>query len=178
MEKKEALSPLIRYTIVLAVLLITVIGSGVVWNSSRPVKVLDASERAILRQEAVDMVRQGVGETWQRGLPAVQGTTVSESAAGYIVQARFSISRADMADARETVLRVMKALYQSQVPVASVQLTGTYPLADVYGNVAETEVLKCGLSLATAETIKWDSLQSDELFSRLDSVWWHPSLGL
>lgn len=178
MEKKEALSPLTRYTIVLAVILITAIGSGAVWNSSQPVKMLDSSKRALLRQEAVAIARQEVGETWQRGLPAVQGTTVSESPAGYIVQVRFSISQADMAGVRETVLRVMKAFYQSQVPVASVQLTGTFPVADAYGNVTETEVLKCGLSLTRAENIDWDSITVEGLFNQLDSLWWHPSLVL
>ena len=180
-EKKESLSPLIRHTIVLAVLLLTVIVSGAVWNSAQPAQIPDLAERALIRTEIMDMVRQELGESWPRELSTVQGVTVSESPDGFIVQVRFSIDDSNegnliKADTREDVLCVTKALYQSDVPFAYIQMTGTFPAADYYGFVTETEVLKCSLFSTTAEEINWKTIQADELFSRLDSLWWHPSI--
>ena len=182
-EKKESLSPLVRYTIVLAALLVTVISSGAIWNSAQPDKTLDSSDRALIRTEVIDIVRQELGESWQRGLSTVQGITINETQDGYIVQVRFSISDSNegnliQASAQEDVQRIMKALYQSQVPIASVQMTGTFPVADPYGFVRETEVLECGLGSSTAERLDWNSIQGDGLFNQLDSLWWHPSVGI
>jgi len=182
-EKKESLSPLVRYTIILAALLVTVISSGAVWNSAQLAKIPEQADRALIRTEVVDMVRQELGESWPRGLSTVQGITVNESPDGYKVQVRFSINDTGADNliqtcAKEDVLCVMKTLYQSNVPFAYIQMTGTLPVADAYGLVTETEVLKCSLFSTTAEEIDWKTIQGDDLFSLLDSLWWHPSISI
>ena len=134
-----------------------------------------------MRMEVVGIVGDELGNTWQRDLPKIQGMNVLESSDGHIIQVRFSISEGDLEDsiavrAQENVLSVMGALFQSQNPVASVQMTGTYPIKDPYGFVRETAVLKCGLNSATAAEIDWDGISSGELFSRLNNLWWHSSV--
>ena len=180
-EKVKSSSRLVTYIVVAAALLVTVLFSGTINNSSPSVQVLDQSQRAQMRMEVIGMVGDELGNTWQREMPKIQGMNVLESSDGHIIQVRFSIDESGSAgstavSAQENVLCVMGALFQSQVPVASVKMTGTFPVTDPYGFVRETEVLKCGLSSATAEGIDWGSISSGELFNRLDTVWWHSSI--
>jgi len=78
--------------------------------------------------------------------------------------------------ARDDVQRIMQALYQSDIPMASVQMVGTFPVTDPNGIVMETVILECNLNAARAEGVNWDTIDSDGLFSQLDSLWWHPSI--
>ena len=179
--RKESLSPIMRYTIVLVALLVTIISSGTVWNSNQPAEPMDMEARAVVRAGVVDIVHQGLGESWQRGLPAVQGITVNESPYGYIVKVRFAITDCGaentlQTSARKDVQRIMQALYRSQIPMASVQMVGTFPVADPNGIVRETAILKGTLNAARAEGVNWNTLESDGLFGQLDSLWWHPSI--
>ena len=180
-EKKESLSPIMRYTIVLVALLVTIISSGTVWNSNQPAEPMDMEARAAVRAGVVDIVHARLGESWQRGLPAVQGITVNESPYGYIVKVRFAVTDCGAentlsASARDDVQRIMQALYQSDIPMASVQMVGTFPVTDPNGMVRETTILKCNLNAARVEGINWDTIDTDGLFGQLDSLWWHPSI--
>jgi len=180
-EKKSSSSRLVTYIAVTAALLVTVLFSGTINNSSPSVQVPDLSQRAQMRMEVIGIVGDELGNTWQREMPKIQGMNVLESPDGHLIKVRFSIDESGLAgstavSAQEDVLCVMRALFQSQNPVASVRMTGTFPVTDPYGFVRETEVLKCGLSAATADGIDWGSISSGELFSRLDTLWWHSSI--
>ena len=180
-EKNNSSSRLVTYIVVAAALLVTVLFSGTISNSSQLAQVPDLSQRAQMRMEVIGIVGDELGKSWQREMPKIQGMNVLESPDGHIIQVRFSIDESGSAgstavSAQENVLSVMGALFQSQNPIASVRMTGTFPVTDPYGFVRETAVLKCGLSSAAAEGIDWDNISSGELFSQLDTLWWHSSI--
>jgi len=168
--------------------LFTITSAGIILNPGESINAPDdlssatitidlSSSRAIIS----DMVHQALGERNRGGIPKVQGIDMSESENGFLVAIRFCID-ADSSgslvrhSAQADVCNVAKVLYRSGVPIAHVEMTGTFPLEDPYGFVRETEVLKLSLSSATDQQINWDTIRYDDLFNLLDSVWWHPSI--
>jgi len=180
-KNKSSISWLLRYTIAFAALFVTIIGLGTISNSPQSAGTPD-SFQTCTHTDIIDIVHQTLGESTTREVPKIQGVIVNDFSDGYIVKVRFAIDDNRSAGnpiksgAQEDIQDVMKALYQSQALIAFVQITGTFPVADSYGFVRETEVLKCGLSAATAQEIDWDNIHHDELFDLLDSLWWHSSI--
>jgi hypothetical protein len=126
-------------------------------------------------------VYEALGDATGREVPKVQAMDISKSSNGYRVEIRFAINGNGVddlsaTDAQADVRNVFKALYQNEIALTSVQLTGTYPVTQPSGVVMEMPVLKCTLSATQASDINWDVISSDELFYSLTSVWCQPSI--
>ena len=171
----------------LVVLLFTITSAGIILNPIEPTNNPGGRSSAtitlVIPPSTIisGIVHQELGEYNRREIPKVQGIDMRELGNGFVVAVRFCID-ADSSgslvrhSAQVDVYNVVRALYQSGVPVAHVRMTGTFPLEDPHGFVRETEVLKMSLSSATAQEINWNTIHYNDLFNLLDSVWWHPSI--
>jgi hypothetical protein len=65
------------------------------------------------------------------------------------------------------VYAMLRAIYTARLPIARVDLTGTYPLPDRSGRTRETTVMRLSMDRTTAEVVArtgWDSLDAETLW--------------
>jgi len=163
-----------------AVLVLTVLGLGAFTAPAADDSRSDLAMQPEMSQISRDIIYQTMGQDSGREVPKVQAVDIIGPLDGYVVLVRFAIASHDQTTptreiARAEATALLKALYQSNVPVTSVSLSATYPMAQPYGQALETVVLKCTLDEASAG-VNWSTVSSAELFSVMDDVWWHPSL--
>lgn len=99
---------------------------------------------------------------------------------GYIVLLNFTVNDNlsktwIIGSAKDDVRDTMEALYTSGINIRAVQMVGSFPLIDDYGNSAETKVLDVTLFSDTAARINWEGISEDMLFRIVDSKKLHPS---
>ena len=65
---------------------------------------------------------------------------------------------------------ILKALHQSGYEYSKVTLSGSFPMADKFGNSSETEVVRASYSHTIVEKINWDGFQHDNVLDIADEV--------
>jgi hypothetical protein len=156
-----------------------IIGISTMGGGESPDNNLAETEPTTIEGKIEQTVRSELGSSNREGIKKVQDFTISESTEGYIVAIVFTIDD-NLTEgfikggAKTDVFDVMKAVY-SKYSIKSVEMVGTFPMKDEYGNVAEKTVLKCNLAYSTASKINWGNMYKDDLFRILDYLWWHPA---
>ena len=77
---------------------------------------------------------------------------------------------------RQDIVAVLKAADESGYDFSEIEVAGSFPLVDKFGNSTESIVAKTSFSRGTVERINWDNFISDNLFEIADSAWLHPAM--
>jgi hypothetical protein len=173
----------------LLVLLFTVISAGVIKHSnettSRPAEQPSVTAQmgpSTPAAQLSDTVHQALGEGFRNGIPKVLGIDVIQYQGSFHISVSFSIDAGSLGEPeRESAVadtyNVARALYQSNIPVARLNMTGIFfPPEDRYGLKKEAVVLEMSLSQATVADIEWNTIRHNELLSMCDTLWLHPSV--
>jgi hypothetical protein len=164
-------------SVILAALILVGCGTATTPEPT-PTPKVESSMPTAIEGKIEQMVRSELGSSNRDEIKKVQKISVSSSNEGYIVAIIFAIDDNltegfIKGSAKSDVFDVMKAVY-SKYSIKSVEMVGTFPLKDKYGNVAEKTVLECNLAYSTASKINWSNMYKDDLFRILDYLWWHP----
>ena len=79
--------------------------------------------------------------------------------------------------AEADVYLMLRDLYTSGLPIAAVQLTGTYPIRTAAGRTRETAVMRLAMSRSIAMTIArtgWDNLDAQEVWPLVERSYVNP----
>ena len=144
--------------------------------SSATVTVEPVSNNVIIS----NAIHQAIGETSTNDISRIRALDIIVTENGYIILARLNmesnIPKNHIKDSTQiNTTNILKALYQGEIPISSVCISGMLPLEDPNGFMRDTEILKASLNSATARDINWDTINHTDLFTQLDYVWWHPS---
>lgn len=69
---------------------------------------------------------------------------------------------------------ILKAIAQSGARYGSVQIVGTFPMKDAFGNVEETEIVRLTFDAATVQKINWSGFSYRRIYAIADSADVHP----
>lgn len=72
--------------------------------------------------------------------------------------------------AQSDIADILKAIHSTGLDYQRVDLLGTFPLVDVYGNTEETDVISVSYSRETVDRVNWNSFSADNIYTIADQV--------
>jgi hypothetical protein len=73
--------------------------------------------------------------------------------------------------ARHDIVKILKALIQSDTDYAAVVLNGSFPLTDKFGNSKETNVDNVVYKRETVRRINWEKFDDNNVYDIADENW-------
>jgi len=74
------------------------------------------------------------------------------------------------------IVDILKAVRNANIQYSTVQVRGTFPLVDVYGNVSEATVVRATYTKTTIDKINWNNFITKNILLIAEREWVHPAM--
>ncbi|MCP4248097.1 MAG: hypothetical protein GY778_13705 [bacterium] len=144
--------------------------------------ILNRPTSSVWSPRAIKLLLRGTLSESNRGVSRIDSVELTtESGGRKIVSVTWAINdnltkRFIRGGALRDVVKILRAVDDSEMDYAAVQLRGTFPLDDAYGQSNTRDVIKADLTRATVDRINWDRFIPEDIPRVADSWYLHPAL--